>query len=50
MAADVAGYTRVVGSDEEGTLAALQAHRDELIDDLIGQHGGRVAIPPATAS
>jgi adenylate cyclase len=43
LAADVAGYSRLVGADEEGTLAALRAHRDGLIDELIGQHSGRVA-------
>ena len=43
VAADIAGYSRLVGADEEGTLAALQAHRDELIDNLISQHGGRIA-------
>ena len=43
MAADVAGYSRLVGADEEGTLAALLSHLTELIDDLIAQHGGRVA-------
>jgi adenylate cyclase len=43
VAADIAGYSRLVGADEEGTLAALQGHRDELINELIGQYGGRVA-------
>lgn len=43
VAADVAGYSRLVGADEEGTLAALRAHRVELIDPLLEQHGGRVA-------
>ena len=32
VAADVAGYSSLVGKDEEGTLAALRAHRAELID------------------
>ena len=31
-----------MGSDEEGTLAALKAHRKELIDPLIAQHQGRI--------
>ena len=35
VAADVAGYSRLIGADEEGTLRALRAHRDELIDPLI---------------
>ena len=43
VAADVAGYSRLVGADEEGTLAALRAHRAELIDPLIAEHGGRIA-------
>ncbi|MFO1055933.1 MAG: hypothetical protein U1E53_03085 [Dongiaceae bacterium] len=32
MAADVAGYSRLMGLDEEGTLAQLKAHRRELVD------------------
>ena len=43
VAADVAGYSRLVGLDEEGTLAALRLHREALIDPLLEQHGGRVA-------
>lgn len=43
MAADVAGYSRLVGQDEEGTLQAFRAHRRELIDPLIGKHYGRIA-------
>lgn len=42
FAADVAGYSRLMGIDEEGTLAALKAHRKELIDPLICQHQGRI--------
>ncbi len=42
LAADVAGYSRLMGADEEGTLAALKAHRKELIDLLIAQHQGRI--------
>src|SRR5688572_12367548 len=42
LAADVAGYSRRMGVDEEGTLAALKAHRRELIDPLITQHQGRI--------
>jgi adenylate cyclase len=38
----VAGYSRLTGADEEGTLAALKAHRRELIDPLIAQHQGRI--------
>jgi adenylate cyclase len=40
--ADVAGYSRLMGDDEEGTLAALKAHRRELIDPLLTQHQGRI--------
>src|SRR5947209_12665578 len=40
--ADVAAYSRLMGSDEEGTLAALKSHRRELIDPLITQHRGRI--------
>jgi len=43
ICADVSGYSRLIGLDEEGTLAALQKHRIELIDPLLAQHGGRVA-------
>lgn len=42
FAADVSGYSRLMGADEEGTLAALKAHRRELIDPLIAQHQGRI--------
>src|SRR5262245_51196062 len=42
LAADVVGYSRLMGIDEEGTLAALKAHRREVIDPLIAQHQGRI--------
>jgi len=42
LAADVAGYSRLMGVDEEGTLAALKAHRRELIDPKIAEHRGRI--------
>jgi adenylate cyclase len=42
LAADVAGYSRLMGVDEEGTLAALNAHRRELIDPAIAEHRGRI--------
>src|SRR4051812_31826684 len=41
LAADVVGYSRLVGEDEETTLALLKAHR-EIIDGLIVEHEGRV--------
>jgi len=40
LAADVAGYSRLMGVDEEGTLAALKAWRRELIDPKIAEHRG----------
>lgn len=42
LAADVAGYSRLMGADEIGTLAALKAHRREVIDPAITQHQGRI--------
>ncbi len=42
LAADVAGYSRLMGADEEGTLAVLTAHRTELIEPCIARHDGRL--------
>src|SRR6266481_8739186 len=42
LAADVAGYSRLMGADEEGTLAALKAIRHELGDPKIAEHRGRI--------
>jgi adenylate cyclase len=42
LAADVVGYSRLMGMDEVGTLARLKAPRRELIDPKIAEHGGRV--------
>jgi len=42
LAADVAGYSRLMGSDEEGTLAALKAYRREVIDLKLTEHRGRI--------
>jgi len=42
LAADVAGYSRLVGADEEGTLARLKAIRRDLIDPAITAHKGRI--------
>jgi len=42
LAADVAGYSRLMGEDEEGTLAALKAIRRELGDPRITEHRGRI--------
>jgi TolB-like protein/class 3 adenylate cyclase/tetratricopeptide (TPR) repeat protein len=42
LAADVVGYSRLMGLDEVGTLAALKAHRRELVDPAIAGHHGRI--------
>ena len=42
LAADVAGYSRLIGADEEGTLARLKAYRREVIDPKIAEHRGRL--------
>jgi adenylate cyclase len=42
LAADVAGYSRLMGHDEEGTLARLKAIRRELADPKIKEHHGRI--------
>src|SRR4030088_2315042 len=42
LAADVAGYSRLMGVDEEGTLAQLKAVRKNLIDPTIAVHHGRI--------
>ena len=42
LAADVVGYSRMIRADEEGTLAALHALREEVIDPKIDAHGGRI--------
>lgn len=42
LAADVAGYSRLMGADEEGTLARLTAHRHEVFDPAIARHHGRI--------
>ena len=41
LAADVAGYSRLMGADEEGTLERLKALRRELLDPKIAEHHGR---------
>jgi class 3 adenylate cyclase len=42
LAADVAGYSRLMGADEEGTLAALKTLRREVADPKIKEHRGRI--------
>lgn len=43
VAADVAGYSRLMGVDEEGTIAALRAHRREVIEPKLAEYNGRIA-------
>src|SRR5262249_53058311 len=42
LAADVAGYSRLMGADEEGTLASLKTLRREIADPKIKEHRGRI--------
>jgi len=42
LAADIAGYSRLMGVDEEGTLARLKAARKTLVDPTIAAHRGRI--------
>src|SRR5260221_6626429 len=42
FAADVAGYSRLMGADEEGTHERLKGNRRELVDPKIGEHSGRI--------
>jgi class 3 adenylate cyclase len=42
LAADVVGYSRLMGADEEGTHERLKAHRRELVDPKINEHSGRI--------
>src|SRR3984893_13375961 len=42
LAADVAGYSRLMGADEEGTHERLKALRHELLDPKIAEHRGRI--------
>ena len=42
LAADVAGYSRLMGADEEGTLERLKPLRRELLDPKITAHRGRI--------
>jgi adenylate cyclase len=42
VAADVAGYSRLMGADEEGTHERLKTHRRELVDPKIKEHQGRI--------
>ncbi len=42
LSADVAGYSRLMGADESGTLARLKTHREEIIHPKIAGHHGRI--------
>ena len=42
LAADVVGYSRLMGADEMATITALKSHRRELIDSGIAEHHGRI--------
>ena len=42
VSADVAGYSRLMGRDESGTLAALKGLRQDVVDPAIRTHGGRI--------
>ena len=42
LSADVAGYSRLMGDDEAGTLSRLKAHRAEVVDPEIAARGGRM--------
>jgi class 3 adenylate cyclase/pimeloyl-ACP methyl ester carboxylesterase len=42
LAADVVGYSRLMGTDEMGTLTSLKAHRREMVDSAIAEHRGRI--------
>src|SRR5882672_11811622 len=42
LAADVAGYSRLIGADEEGTLNRLKSIRADVIDPKIAEHRGRI--------
>ena len=50
LAADVAGYSRLMGADEEGTLERLKALRRELLDPKIAEHRGCRGRRPAPGS
>jgi adenylate cyclase len=42
LAADVVGYSRLMGFDEEGTLSALKQHRQTIFDPAVAAHNGRI--------
>ena len=42
LAGDVAGYSRLMGADEEGTLKRMNAHRREFLEPKVAEHRGRI--------
>lgn len=50
FAADVAGYSRLIGLDEEGTIERFRAYWRELIEPKITEHQGRIVKAPAAAA
>jgi adenylate cyclase len=42
FASDIVGYSRLMGADEEGTLARLNTHRREFLEPKIAEHRGRI--------
>src|SRR6476620_9544787 len=42
LAADVVGYSRLMGADKAGTLAALKRHREAIFDPAVAAHSGRI--------
>jgi adenylate cyclase len=42
LAADIVGYSRLIRADEEGTLAALQALRNDVLDPILAEQHGRI--------
>jgi adenylate cyclase len=50
LAADVAGYSRLIGVNEGGTLQAFKTIRAELFEPAIGAHNGRLVKTRATAT
>jgi adenylate cyclase len=42
LAADMVGYSRLMGADEAGTLAALKRHRETIFDPAVAAHNGRI--------
>src|SRR5580704_15038404 len=42
LAADVVGFSKLIGEDESGTLAALREIRKEIVNPVLAEHGGRV--------